>query len=283
MWNWFKREEVSRSWVWVAFVAYLAMLIVNGLAGSTMLIGGQNTAMVSDTYGNLLTPAGVTFAIWGVIYVLLGILFFRLFGVWKTANPQLPARATNKMLKWFTVSSVLNICWLFAWQYELLGLSVVLMLGLLATLAHIHRLVSSQQLSRSERVAMRAPFSVYFGWITIATIADITAWLVSIDWSGWGISPTTWTVVILSVAAVVGIIAGVVRRDSVYLLVFVWAYFGILIKHMSSSGFDGRYSGIIVALSILIAILLAATVLVATISAALRAISWKTIARFIFT
>lgn len=276
MWGWLKRDvKISTTWRWTALVTYIAMLVVNGLAGSTTLLGGKNTAEVSDAYPNLFAPAGLTFAIWGVIYLLLGLFFFRAFEIWQTKEPTLPNRKFNRLLRLFSLSSVLNISWLFAWQYEVLGLSVVLMAALLVTLGYVHSVTTSEKLSRVERFAVRTPFSVYFGWITVATIANITAWLVSIDWNGWGISDVTWTSIILAVGAAIGTVAALYRNDWVYLLVLVWAYFGILYQHLSPEGFAGQYDSVVVTLSVLLGLLLAALPIIATRTVELKRVNWK--------
>ena len=58
---------------WLNLVAFVLMLLVNGLAGSTTILGGKNTAQISDANPTLITPAGYVFSIWGIIYVLLGV------------------------------------------------------------------------------------------------------------------------------------------------------------------------------------------------------------------
>lgn len=276
MWGWLKRDvKISTTWQWTALVTYIAMLVVNGLAGSTTVLGGKNTAEVSDTYPNLFAPAGLTFAIWGLIYLLLGLFFFRAFQIWRTREPILPNKKFNRLLKLFSLSSVLNIAWLLSWQYEMLGLSVVLMVVLLVTLGCAHRITTSETVNRVERFAVRTPFSVYFGWITVATIANVTAWLVSIDWSGWGVGEVTWTVVILFVGAAIGAFTALYRNDWVYLAVFVWAYFGILYKHLSPDGFAGQYDSIIVTLSVILGLLFAILPIIATRAIELKHVDWK--------
>lgn len=97
---------------------------------------------------------------------------------------------------------------------------------------------------------MRLPFSVYFGWITVATIANITVFLVSINWSGWGISDQIWTIVILLVGVIIGILRGLKDKNIPYITVLIWAYAGILLKHISELGFSGQYPNIITTLII---------------------------------
>lgn len=127
------------------------------------------------------------------------------------------------------------------------------MIGLLVTLIVLHREVVAQEKSTTEYIAVQLPFSVYLGWISVATIANITTWLVQIGWNGWGISESAWTIIVLLVGALIGVTTALVRTDWAYLAVFVWAYFGILYKHMTF--FNGEYQGVILTLVMLIPIL----------------------------
>jgi len=249
-----KQRSANKRWLVYALMSYIVMLVVNGLAGSTTLLGGVDTAAVSDAYPNLFAPSGYTFSIWGVIYLLLTAYLVRVTGLIGGDKTPLPIATQNTALKLFSLSSVLNIAWLFAWQYKVLWLSVLLMIGLLVTLIKIHRLVARRSYSPTEYALTQLPFSVYFGWICIATIANITTWLVSIGWNGWGLSEVSWMVAVLFVGAIIGLVTAYHWRDSAYLMVFVWAYGGILAKHMSSAGFDGNYPVVIVSLAILLAV-----------------------------
>lgn len=255
MFGWLFRERLDRLWLWIALGFFVLMLTVNGLAGSTTILGGVQTGEVSDIYGNLFAPIGFTFSIWSVIYVLLGVFILRSFKVIKPRKPQLKNKEMNQLVVLFTLSSILNATWLLMWQYQLMTLSVVVMICLLITLVKIVNLLHKQKMSLGEYVTVRAPFSVYLGWISVATIANITAWLVSIEWDGFGIADPTWMVVVLIVGALIALIKGTMKRDPVYVAVFIWAYFGILYKHMSEAGFNGEYSQVIVALVILLPIL----------------------------
>ncbi len=261
MFDWLRREQqVNTSWAIGALVAYIAMMIVNGLAGATTVLGGVDTATVSGSYPNLFAPSGVTFSIWGVIYLLLGIFMFRMFEIWKPRKSAISNTKLNQIIQLFAVSSLLNMIWLFAWQYKVLWLSVLLMIGLLVTLIMINRLTAHENFDMKEYALVRLPFSIYFGWITIATVANITTWLVSIQWNGAGLSDSTWMVIILIVAAIIGIVTALRNHDPAYLAVFIWAYGGILLKHLSNTGFNGRYQEVIITLAIAIAVVIVTTI-----------------------
>lgn len=212
---------------WINILAFISTVLVNGLAGSTTILGGKNTAQISDSNPSLVTPAGYVFSIWGVIYSLLGL--FVIF----QALPSEKGKDYQKRISWFFVlSSLLNITWLFLWQYEVLSLSVVVMFLLLATLIAIYlRLdVGRASVSLRERLAVHLPFSVYLGWITIAAIANVTVTLVSANWDGFGIAPETWGTLILIVAVLIALLVTAIRKDVAYGLVIVWALVGISVK-----------------------------------------------------
>lgn len=212
-------------------LAFIIMVIVNGLAGSTSFIGGQLTAQVSDANPTLVTPAGYVFSIWGIIYLLLGI-----FVVYQALPSKQGSAFQNQVGFLFIISSIANIIWLFLWQFEYLAASVGIMFVLLASLIMIYlRLnIGKTKASLSERLAVHLPFSVYLGWITIATIANIAATLVSVNWDGAGIDPQTWASLIIIIAMLIALIVIAIRKDIGYALVIIWALIGIGIKQVAN-------------------------------------------------
>jgi benzodiazapine receptor len=205
-------------------LAFIFTIIINALAGSTTLIGGKITAEISDANFTLITPAGYTFSIWGIIYVLLGI-----FVVYQ-AFPSQKDKGYHEKIGWlFVISSILNIVWLFLWQFEQLIFSVILMFTLLATLIAIYlRLdIGKSKVQLVDKLTVHLPFSTYLGWITIASIANVATWLVSINWDGFGINPETWASLIIIVALLLSLIVTVTRKDVAYALVIIWAFAGI--------------------------------------------------------
>lgn len=212
---------------WANLLAFLLTLIVNGLAGSTTIIGGKNTAQISDANPTLITPAGYVFSIWGVIYILLGVF------VVLQALPSEKGKSYQKRIGWlFVLSNVFNIAWLFLWQFEQLIPSLALMFLLLVTLIMIYlRLdVDKSTVLLRERLAIHLPFSVYLGWITIASIANVAVALVSVNWNGFGISPETWAILIITIALLITLFVIATRKDIAYGLVIIWALLGIATK-----------------------------------------------------
>lgn len=249
-----RKEKVNMTRrIWVAGT-FAVMLGVNALAGSTTLLGGHDTAEVSDKNPNLFAPAGFTFAIWGVIYLLLaGYVVYQLGWLGKLKHAKVKLETIERIAPYVIASSVLNALWIFAWQYEVLWLSVVLIFGLLYSLARIEEILRDKEYSLTERMLVRNPFAIYFGWISVASIANVTTWLVSIGWNGGGIKPDIWTIGMLIVAAILGIVVMYRNRNYAYGLVFVWAFYGILAKHVTT--FDGQHQAVIGALWALLAVL----------------------------
>ena len=207
-------------------LAVVVMITINILANA-LPINGQNTGEISDLFQVFFVPAGYVFAIWGLIYI--GLAAFAIYQA-------LPAQRENPRLRkigyWFLLSCVANSVWIFMWHYNLFPLSLLVMLVLLASLLVIYlRLdVGRTRVSTLERWCVNIPFSVYLGWITVATVANVTDVLYDLGWNGFGIAPETWAVIMLIIAAGLGVAMAVTRRDVAYLLVLVWAFAGIGVK-----------------------------------------------------
>lgn len=238
---------------WANIMAFVLTVLVNGLAGSTTIIGGKNTAQISDSNPTLITPAGYVFSIWGVIYILLGV-----FVIFQALPGEKRKDYQKRIGPLFVLSSLLNIIWLFLWQFEYLSISVVLMFLLLATLISIYlRLnIGNSTASLREKLAVHTPFSVYLGWITIATIANVAVTLVSINWNGSGISPETWATLIIIVALLITILVITTRKDVAYGLVIIWALVGIAMKQSNQNIVTIAETSAIIVAAALIAIVL---------------------------
>jgi benzodiazapine receptor len=192
----------------VATLALAGALVVNSLA-QTLPLGGRTTGELSALYPNVVVPVGATFSIWGLIY--LGLL------AW-TGVQFLPraARLGARLAPLFALTSVWNAGWLVAWHHLLPGLSVVVMASLLGTLVLLHLRLEEAE-ARGEAEAPRIPlvlargaFGLYLGWILVATVVNLTAWLVSLGWEGWGLSDVTWGALVVGVG--IGVAALVQHR-----------------------------------------------------------------------
>lgn len=236
----------------------LATLVVNALANA-LPINGKNTGELSDLYPNLFVPAGITFSIWGIIYLLL-VLFciYQFFSVKKGATDYL-----KRIKLIFFISCAANCAWILAWHYQMVGLSLVVMLILLACLLFLYLglKVGKPGTSKAEVGFIHLPVSVYLGWITIATIANITALLVNLGWNGFGLEEQLWTA--LAIMAGTLITLGVVfsRGDLFYSLVVLWAFSGIILKRLQTPEEPSKLIITVLAVGIILIVLALGVVL----------------------
>jgi len=211
----------------VTIIAFALVLVVNALA-STLPIGGITTAEVSDKYPDAFAPAGYAFSIWAAIYA--GLLAYVVYQALPDHRyqPRIAAIAP-----WFWLSCLANIAWIFLWQYEVITGSLVVMLGLLGALAAIYLRLRKRAADASalELWCVHAPFSLYFGWITVAMLANLTKWAVQ---QGLGVAvqaPEAWAVTLIGVGTLIAGTIGWAKRDPVYLAAFIWAFIAMVVRH----------------------------------------------------
>ncbi len=202
------------------------VIAVNALA-NILPFNGLTTGQVSDRFGSLFVPAGYVFSIWGLIY--LGLLAYTAFQALPSQrdNPRLAAMAVP-----YSLSCLVNAVWLLAWHYLQFELTVLLMLVLLALLIIVYLRLGIGRFSvqPAERLTTRLTFSVYLGWITVATIANISQTLWGLGWRGEPLQESSWTLVMLGAGALIALLMSLLRSDWAYILVLVWAYAGIAVK-----------------------------------------------------
>jgi len=227
----------TKSYQILNIVGLIGVLIVNYLANALPL-GGRTTGELSDFYSSLITPTGLTFSIWAVIYTLLIIFIVRqsrgLFNAEKT-----PPDYVGKIQGWYFINCLLNIAWLFAWHFQLIPLSLLIMVGILVSLLVIYQKLGigkNQEVERSERNWVWPAFSIYMGWITVASIVNVSVVLIDAAWSGWGLTPEVWTILMLVISMAIGLLILFRRGDLWYNLVLIWAYLGIMLKQMEPPG-----------------------------------------------
>lgn len=200
-------------------------IIVNALA-NLLPFNNITTAAVSDSYPVSFTPAGYVFSIWGMIY--LGLTLFCLYSWIAPANKQFSWPFT----RWYVIASVANSLWLVMWHYQQLAFSVVLMLILLISLIRLYTFTARASYSNLlERVAKRSIWSLYLGWISVATIANVTVYVYSLGWQGSPFPDFFWTSALIMVAAALAMVFVKYERNIVYPLVVLWASVGIAIKN----------------------------------------------------
>ena len=210
----------------LVILAAAATITINALA-DILPINGLGTGQISDAFSVYFVPAGYVFSIWGLIY--LGLAAYVVFQALASQreNPRL-----QSITGWFILSSLANCAWIFLWHYQLFALTLAAMTVLLVSLIMIYLKleIGRQKVSKAETWLVRVPFSIYLGWITVATIANVTDVLDYFKWNGWGIAPQSWAAIMLAVAVVVGGLMAFTRKDIAYLLVLVWAFVGIAVK-----------------------------------------------------
>lgn len=204
----------------------LIALAVNVLA-STLPLNGQNTGEISDRFPVYFVPAGYVFAIWSLIFI-----GWIAFAIYQFQPSQKESPRLRRLGYLFALSGLANAGWLFCWHYNHFGLSVLVMLLLLGLLiaSYLRLDVNRFPVSAVERWSVDIPFSVYLGWITVATVANITAWLYLFEWNRFGIADPAWAVIMIVVASMLGVAMAITRRDAAYLSVLVWAFVGIAVK-----------------------------------------------------
>jgi hypothetical protein len=227
-----KGKKYRISMAFLNLVGFLAVVIINYLA-TTLPLNNKGTGELSDQYPNLFVPSGLTFSIWGAIYILLAIyVVYQLIVAFK-ANPG-DKSFIEKIGILFFVSCVFNSGWIFAWHYEIVWLSLILMLGLLGSLLAIYLRLNIGKSDEDNKIKgmVHIPFSVYLGWITIATIANVTALLVDLGWNRFGLSEQFWTILVLAVGIIIALAMLFLRNDIFYNLVVLWSFLGILLKRL---------------------------------------------------
>ena len=198
-------------------IFFTVMLVMNYLANALPL-NNKTTGEISDSIPNLFVPAGITFAIWGIIYLLLLTYCIIQF---KTSND-----AISINIGWlFGISCLLNALWIVFWHYGKLPLSLIVMLGMLVSLIYINYLIKDLQFG-----LIKTAFGIYLGWICIATIANVIALLVHYNWQGFGLSEETWTIVMISAGVLIAAASLLSFKNPFIALSVIWAFAGIIMK-----------------------------------------------------
>lgn len=215
------------------FLFYIIAFAVSTLS-QTDLINNKDIGDVSDKYNTLFTPAGITFSIWGVIYMAL--FAFTIYHIIKAFREDPLSEAnkdTGRMGVMFMINNIATAAWVFAWVNEQFILSVLLMLIQLTTLIAINVRLKIFNPHRSvyAKIFTHFPLGIYFAWICIATIANISSALVGLGWDGGGISPRYWTIILIAGATLISTAIIILKKNVFFGLVVIWAFYGIILKH----------------------------------------------------
>ncbi|GGD46362.1 hypothetical protein GCM10011514_08010 [Emticicia aquatilis] len=247
---------------------FVAMVATNYLANA-LPFNDKTTKQLSDQYPNLFVPAGITFSIWGIIYIMLFI-----FCVKQSKNlfSKVPDPSTNALVDKiglrFIVSCILNMFWIVYWHFEHLFFSVIIMLSLLITLIDIVRRIDYLSKNHEINIPMiaKAAFGTYLGWICIATIANITAVLVFFGWGALGQSETFWTCLMVLIGALIASWALNKLNNAFIGAAVLWAFVGILIQRIGAT----EYHRFIVWITVFAIIIVSTSLIIETTKAAFR-------------
>ncbi len=233
----------------VTIAAILGAIVVNALSNFFPLNGLSIGAISNTLFGGVLvTPANYAFAIWGVIY--LGLIAF---GIYQVAPAQRDNVRLQRVRSPIIAASLLQILWVCAFQGRLFWLSVVVMIGILLALvtAFLRLRQASDRISREEKWLIQIPISVYFGWITVATVVNIASALYNSGWTGGGISPAVWTVILSAISAAIAAVITLRYRDIAFPSVIIWALVAIVLRQTNQATISFPVIGLAIALGLL--------------------------------
>lgn len=239
-------------------LAFAVMIAANCLS-IFLPLNGKTQAQLSEQYPNLFTPAGFIFSIWSVIYTLLfGFIIYQFYVLFIAHHRDKKSILSISPL--FIGVCLCNAGWLFAWHYELTTLSIFIMIVHLWLLVLIHDRLSLAigWWPLPPKIWMDIPFSIYLGWICVATIANITAWLVSKNIRLSFFAPQVWTIIMVMIALLLGMFYVFTRNNKFVALTIAWAFYGIINKR-SASDTNGTHTIVLatgLALGILLLIIL---------------------------
>jgi hypothetical protein len=211
----------------IAVIVTVAATIVINILANALPINGLSTGQISDSFDVYFVPAGYVFSIWGLIYI--GLIAYAIFQA-------LPAQRENPRMRatgwWMALGGLANIAWIFLWHYQKFPATLAAMLVLLATLVvtYLRLGTGRSTVSQAEKWMARVPFSIYLGWITVATVANVTDVLDYLNWNTFGIAPEVWMGIVLAAVLVISALVSFTRRDVAYVLVILWALAGIGVK-----------------------------------------------------
>jgi len=215
-----------------ANILSVVLAITINILASALPLNGQNTGEISDRFQVYFVPAGYVFSIWFIIFV-----GWVAFAIYQALPTQKESPRLRKLGYLFALSGLFNAAWLFCWHYNQFGLSVLVMLILLGLLivSYLKLDVGRTPVGNIEKWSVDVPFSIYLGWITVATVANITSYLYFINWAGFGIAPQIWAVIMLVVACLLGLLMTLSRRDSGYAFILIWSFAGIAQKQADTA------------------------------------------------
>jgi len=214
----------------ITILITLLTITVNVLANA-LPINNQATGEISDRFAIYFVPAGYVFAIWGLIYI--GMIAYTIY---QALPAQRDNALLNKIAPAYWIGNLANTVWIFLWHYNIFPLTLIAMLILLVSLLYAYlQIRQAGALNTAQKWLVRLPFSLYLGWISVATVANFSQVLYYVNWNGFGISGPAWAAIMTAVATLLGVLMAWRERDIAYVGVLVWAFIGIAIKHAGTA------------------------------------------------
>ncbi|GAA0872684.1 hypothetical protein GCM10009117_18310 [Gangjinia marincola] len=215
----------------------VVLVIAVNYVSQALRLNNTTIGELSDQYDNLFTPASYAFAIWGLIF--LSLLAYSIFQLKRAFGDSTPTDVIVQTEYWFMLANLLNCAWVFAFVYEYTGLSVLIMLGILVCLIQV--IIKTNMERWDAPISIIAfvwwPICLYSGWIAVATIANVSAYLTKIGWDGFGLSDETWTLIMISVATLVNGFMIITRNMREFAMVGLWALVAIYVRHKADQEF----------------------------------------------
>lgn len=222
-------------------IAFFATVFVNYLS-NTGALNNTTIGKISRNLNSLFTPAGYAFSIWGLIYLFLfGFIIYQVRSLFIKVNND---DFILKIGPWFIISCLANSAWVFAWIYEYTGLSCIFIFTLLFSLLKIVMANNMQltKVSKTRLAFLLLPFVVYSGWVAVASIANVSSYLVKINWGGFGIQPQLWTLILILIATWLNLIIINTRNLFGFALVGAWALIAIGVANLSRPYFIDNFA-----------------------------------------
>lgn len=206
---------------------FLVFTVIFNYLSNTGIFNGKTIGNISDQYHNLFTPAGYAFSIWGLIYLLL--FGFVIYTGRSLFNPE-KNNADDFVIKigwWFVISCIANCAWIVTWLYGYTGISVFVLVISLVSLLIILMEALKYKSNKAEITFINIPFQIYSGWVSVALIAAVAAWLKKVEWNMLGLNEITWTIIMIAIAIIIHLFMTWKKNAPVFSLVAVWALIAI--------------------------------------------------------
>ncbi len=243
-----------KKWTWLNLLLLIVTIAVN-YSGAAGFINGMTQKAVSAKFSTLITPAGYAFAIWGVIYVLLAATMIQLILKHKQSNYE---QLISDISPLFWLSVVFNIAWTISFSYLNMLVAFAFIVALLLTLKLICLKLANYK-NKSQFSLASSAFGLYAGWVSVASVVNLAAFTVQIQWNGFGFERPIWAMLALVFALLIATLITLKIKNVIYLLAVIWAFVAILMAHQNPEIFNNAYSGIKMTLMIGIAYLVGLT------------------------